>query len=226
MCWSEQTHYSACGHYIRDTYVCPFQQERYRTEPDWLSECRMHDIQPAKDEMGRCGRCEPEPETILARDDDNDDGSENDAPDSPCQEIALPVVERDGAAQSDGRWSTGGTILSGLWTDGVITPPTPDSPREIRCFRPGLHRQQSSTTLSDYSSASSRSSASTSACEEVNRKRMSAPASYNDRPIDYALSLRTPRANRAHTKGFQMKTQRMWTLVATVLMLIVTKDRG
>jgi hypothetical protein len=30
----EQTRYSACGHYLRLTYLCPFQQDSYRSEPD------------------------------------------------------------------------------------------------------------------------------------------------------------------------------------------------
>jgi hypothetical protein len=58
MCWTELVRYSACGHHIRRTYPCPYQQDVYQAEPDYLSKCDMQVVPPTdEDENGLCEKC-------------------------------------------------------------------------------------------------------------------------------------------------------------------------
>jgi hypothetical protein len=58
MCWTELIRYSACGHRIRRTYPCPYQQDAYQSEPDYLTPCEMYVVSPAdEDENGVCEKC-------------------------------------------------------------------------------------------------------------------------------------------------------------------------
>jgi hypothetical protein len=67
MCWTELIRYAACGHHIRRTYLCPYQQGAYQSEPDYLTPCEMHLVLPAdEDENGLCEKCETQGHEIGA----------------------------------------------------------------------------------------------------------------------------------------------------------------
>jgi hypothetical protein len=58
MCWTELVRYSACGHHIRRMYPCPYQQDVYQAEPDYLSKCDMQVVPPSdEDDNGLCEKC-------------------------------------------------------------------------------------------------------------------------------------------------------------------------
>jgi hypothetical protein len=213
MCWSEQTCYSACGHYVRQTYYCPFQQDSYRTESDWLSECTMHDVQPARQETGKCGRCELHSRSLPPGDGYDDDGSGDDAWVPQREVVGDTAVERDGAAHSDGGSIPGTTILGDLWSDGVATPPTQDMSLDIH---PGLCRRQSSAASSEYcSSDSSESSASFMKSLRTRLRRISMPAAYSypRLHIIFRGSLRT-KISREGSKGSRIRDRKRDMIMA------------
>jgi hypothetical protein len=75
---------------------------------------------------------------LSGDDDDDDDGSGNDKWDPQYQHAASTIVQIHRIARDDGGPRTGTTILSDLWDDGVITPPTLDSSPERDHVRPAL----------------------------------------------------------------------------------------
>jgi hypothetical protein len=76
MCMTEQNHYSACNHFVREYYDCPYQKDIHRFDSDWLSECSMQVMEKPREEVGLCGRCDPEPRT-LTRNTELDDSDGN-----------------------------------------------------------------------------------------------------------------------------------------------------
>ncbi|KAF1832470.1 hypothetical protein BDW02DRAFT_425450 [Decorospora gaudefroyi] len=224
MFWSEGNRYSACAHYVRHNYECPYQRDVYGQEPDelgWCGKCMASNVDVASsitgsgsvpgghggegfDMEGRSSTPEVEvlgdngesgPDTKTPSDTNDDDDSETGMPLCPS-----PWPESTYLYPRH-------TFPTSLSSDGQSTSSSTQS-----CSSPST---QVSETCGDLSPTSSTNSTIPHP-EEARRHRKSAPAQFQGRPLHLQRSLRSQR-HREACRGYQERVKKMHRLVADEL---------
>jgi len=184
MCWSEQFRYGAYGHYVRENFPCPTQQDSHRYEPDWLTECQMFDCQPAQRRPGFCGRCG---DFHLGRYAHNPNEASNSDIDRSSR------FTRSDTTGSSSQNTSNSTIS--------LTPPTSDNSDDSRVR--GIDEHKEGARSNPTPRTRTASNGSYGAAEMQN----SAPPTFHGRPIDHGRSIHSME-NRRTSRGYYERVRR------------------